>query len=268
MLQISDPNPQESNSSRVWKFMVIVILVVFLLPVMVRASFYAFDHGPANWRDANWSSTGLLSQATADPQARIVVMSARAGGLKGVVAVHSWIVFKRADAHTWTRYDVAGWGNPVKVNNWPPDGRWYGTTPTIVADVSGAQAGMLIPKIEAAVRNYAYDHAGDYRIWPGPNSNTFVATVLRGVPEIGADLPSNAIGRDFRPLPYAGLSSSRTGVEVNLWGILGVKVGLVEGIEVNMLGLVAGLDLRRPAVKLPSFGLISFASETAVAAMQ
>ena len=50
--------------------------------------------------------------------------------------------------------------------------------------------------------------------------------------------------------------------------ILGVKVGLVEGIEVNMPGLVAGIDLRQPAVKLPGFGPISFASETAVAAMQ
>jgi len=35
---------------------------------------------------------------------------------------------------------------------------------------------------------------------------------------------------------------------------------LVEGIEVNFLGLVAGLDLRRPAVKLPGFGRIGFES--------
>ena len=69
-------------------------------------------------------------------------------------------------------------------------------------------------------------------------------------------LPPNAVGRDFRPLPYAGLTDSGTGVEASLWGVLGVKLGWVEGIELNFLGLVAGLDLRHPAVKLPGFGRI------------
>ena len=44
-------------------------------------------------------------------------------------AVHSWIVLKRENATSWTRYDVVGWGNPVRTNGWPPDGRWYGNTP-------------------------------------------------------------------------------------------------------------------------------------------
>lgn len=245
----------------VWAFLVIV-----LVPLIVRASLYAFGQHPANWRDADWSSTRMLPPANAEPQARVLVMSGRTGGLKGVVAVHSWIVVKPADARAWTRYDVAGWGNPVKVNNWPPDGRWYGTRPTIVADVVGAQAAALIPRIDAAVKSYRYDHAGDYRLWPGPNSNTFVASVLRAVPEIGAELPPNAIGRDFRPLPYAGLSDSRTGIELNLWGVLGFKLGVVEGVEINVLGLVVGLDLRHPGVKLPGFGLIGFADTAASAA--
>ena len=34
---------------------------------------------------------------------------------------------------------------------------------------------MLIPRIGAAVEGYAWRHCGDYRAWPGPNSNTFVA---------------------------------------------------------------------------------------------
>ena len=80
--------------------------------------------------------------------------------------------------------------------------------------------------------------------------------MLRAVPEIGVEMPPNAVGRDFRPLPYAGLTDSRTGVEASLWGLLGVKVGWVEGVEVNFLGLVAGLDLRHPAFKLPGFGRI------------
>jgi hypothetical protein len=55
-------------------------------------------------------------------------------------------------------------------------------------------------------------------------------------------------------------------VEASLWGVLGAKLGVVEGIEVNVLGLVAGLDLRNPALKLPSFGRVGFDGQTAVAA--
>jgi hypothetical protein len=79
-------------------------------------------------------------------------------------------------------------------------------------------------------------------------------------------MPPNAIGRDYRPYPYAGLSDSRTGVEASLWGVLGVKAGWIEGIEVNVLGLVAGLDLRHPAVKLPGFGRIGLDAAVATAA--
>ena len=189
------------------------ILVVFFLPLIVRASIFAFSGDPTNWRDADWSSTGMLPPASAAPQARVLIMYGRAGGLKGVVGVHSWIVIKSANAHSWTRYDVVGWGEPLRTNNWPPDGRWFGTTPTVLADVSGVEAEALIPKIETAIKDYRYDRAGDYRLWPGPNSNTFVATVLRAVPDLGIALPSNAVGRDFRSLPYAGLTDSRTGVE-------------------------------------------------------
>ena len=54
----------------------------------------------------------------------------------------------------------------------------------------------------------------------------------------------------------SGLTDSGTGVEASLWGLLGIKVGWVEGLEINFLGLVAGLDLRQPALKLPAFGRI------------
>jgi hypothetical protein len=243
---------------RTRKTIVLTILALFLLPVAARAALYAYEGGPRSWRDADWSSNGSLPAASAHPEARILVFTGRTGGWKGVVAVHSWIVFKGENARAWTRYDVVGWGNPVRRNGWDPDGRWYGNQPTVLADVSGAQATALIPRVEQAVKSYQYANAGDYRIWPGPNSNTFVATMLRAMPELGVTMPPNAIGRDFRPAPYAGLSDSGTGIEASLWGLLGVKLGWVEGIEVNVLGLVAGLDLRRPALKLPGFGRIGF----------
>ena len=86
------------------------------------------------------------------------------------------------------------------------------------------------------------------------------------MPELQTTLPANAVGKDFRPLPYAGLTDSGTGFEISLWGLLGVKAGWVEGIELNFMGLVAGLDLRHPAVKLPGFGRVGIDDGTAIAA--
>ena len=122
---------------------------------------------------------------------------------------------------------------------------------------SGTEAEKLIPKLRTAIAAYPYDHAGDYRVWPGPNSNTFVASVIASVPEIGVSLPSTAIGKDF-PVAngWFGLTPSRTGVRATLDGYAGLTVAWVEGIELNILGAVAGIDIQRPGIKLPGFGRI------------
>ena len=243
----------------------LTIFALFLGPTLARAAFYAIGNDPRSWRDADWSSTGALPPAGQFKPARIVVFTGTTGGWKGVFAVHSWIVLKRANAKAWTRYDVVGWGNPVRTNGWPADGRWFGNMPVAIADLSGVEAELLMPKIEAAVNQYRFSQSGDYRIWPGPNSNSFTAAVLRAVPELGVALPPNAVGRDFRDEFYAGRTDSGTGVELNLRGFAGIKLGWVEGIEVNLLGLVAGLDLRHPGLKLPGFGHIGVESPVTTA---
>jgi Protein of unknown function (DUF3750) len=242
------------------------ILALFILPLAVHAALYAGTDHPASFRDADWSSVGMLPAASADRDARLLVFTGRAGRWKGIFAVHSWVVLKPENATAWSRYDVVGWGNPLRSNGWAPDGRWFGDTPRVLVDVRGAAAAALIPKVKSAIETYGYNHSGDYRIWPGPNSNTFTATVLRAVPELATTLPPNALGKDFRDRPYIGRTDSGTGIEASLWGLLGVKVGWIEGVEVNFLGLVAGLDLRHPAVKLPSFGRLGIADGTAIAA--
>jgi hypothetical protein len=136
----------------------------------------------------------------------------------------------------------------------------------VIVDVRGARAAALIPRVQAAIAAYGYRDFGDYRVWPGPNSNTFTAAVLRAIPELETTLPPNAVGKDFRPYPYLGPTDSGTGIEASLCGLVGVKVGWVEGVELNVLGLVAGLDLRHPALKLPGFGRIGIDDGTAIAA--
>ena len=128
------------------KTVLFLLLAIFLIPVAARAALFTFEDRPRSFRDADWSSTHTLPEASAFPEARVMVMSGRTGGWKGVIAVHSWIVFKRENAKTWTRYDVVGWGNPLRLNGWPPDARWYGTAPTVVADIRGAEAQALIPR--------------------------------------------------------------------------------------------------------------------------
>ena len=243
----------------------LIVLIVFLVPILTRAVVYAIGNDPRSWRDADWSSTGMLPAAGDFSPARVVIFTGTAGAWKGVFSVHSWIVFKRANETRWTRFDVVGWGNPVRVNNWPADGRWYGNTPVRLADISGFEAERLIPRIENVVKAYDHAHAGDYRIWPGPNSNSFIATILRALPDLGVMLPPNAVGRDFRDSFYAGPTDSGTGFEINLYGYTGLKVGWVEGIEVNLLGLVAGLDLRHPGLKLPGFGRVGIESPVTTA---
>ena len=178
--------------------MLTLILALFIFPLALHALFYASKGHPASYRDADWSSVGMLPPANADHEARLLIFTGRTGRWKGIFSVHSWVVFKPENASTRSRYDVVGWGQPLRSNGWAPDSRWFGNTPRVLVDVRGAEAAALIPKVKSAVASYSYSHFGDYRIWPGPNSNTFTAAVLRAVPELRATLPPNALGKDFR----------------------------------------------------------------------
>jgi len=241
-------------------------LAVFVVPIAAKAVLWSFDP-PRRWQDASWASAGILPPATTDPEPRVTVFAARTFGWRGIFAVHTWIVMKAANADAYTRYEVTGFGAPLRINGRPPDGLWIGARPEIVADIRGARAGAAIPKIEAAIRDYPFTDYGSYRLWPGPNSNTFVATVLRAAPELEIAMPPEAIGKDFRADgSLFGLTESGTGVELSVYGLFGIKIGKVEGIELNVLALVAGIDALRPALKLPGFGRIGFDRLTAPSA--
>lgn len=249
--------PLNRNTTSRWRMVFLAFAVVFLLPLALHGVWWLGKDHPASWRAADWSSAGLLPPASEVRRALIFVFAAPAGRWKGVFSVHSWIVVKEKDAPRYTRYDVAGWGKPVKIDNWAPDGRWFGSTPQLIAAVEGEVAERLIPKIKSAVADYPYNQAGDYRVWPGPNSNTFIAHVLARVPEAGIALPPNAIGKDFRKAGiYLGSSPTRTGIQVSLYGLFGLTLAWIEGLEINVFGLVAGVDFRQVAIKLPGWGLV------------
>jgi len=190
----------------------------------------------------------------------VQVYAARTVGWRGVLAVHTWIAVKPAGAERFTRYEAMGWGvgrgaPAVRVDRAGPDDHWFGARPELLVDLRGPGVDAIVRKVEVAIA--AYPYPSSYRTWPGPNSNTFTAHVGRAVPELGLDLPPTAIGKDY--LPGGGLvgrSPSGTGAQVSLFGLVGVLAGWEEGLELNLLGLTFGVDLNRPALKLPIVGRV------------
>jgi hypothetical protein len=242
--------------------LLLVVLALFLIPLAAHALWWSMrDDLAPNWSSADWSSAKLLPPPAAKPDAIVYIYAARTGRWKGIFAHHSWVVVKEKGAGRYTRYDKVGWGRPVRTDGWPPDGRWFGHAPELIVRIEGEAAERLIPKVRAAVQSYPYGEWGGYRAWPGPNSNTFVAHVMREVPELGAALPPTAIGKDWLPSgDLLAMTPSRTGIQLSVGGFAGLAVGWVEGVELNFLGLVAGVDLRRPAIKLPGWGRIGFSA--------
>jgi hypothetical protein len=234
---------------------VLVLLALLVVPIGVSAAKYWAGDRSVNWQSADRSSAGLLPPAAEHPEAMVRVFAARTVRWRGIFAVHSWIVFKEKGAAHYTRYDYTAWGDPIRLNGFAADGRWFGDEPMAIAAADGVAAEAMIPKIKAAIASYSWRAYGDYRAWPGPNSNTFVTAVLAAVPELRVTLPPTAIGKDF---PYQGnafgWTPSGTGVRVTLGGYLGLTVGWIEGLELNVLGAVLGFDIRRPAIKLPGLG--------------
>lgn len=244
---------------RIFKRLIFFVLIVFIFPAVVSLIIWQADtNRPANWHSADWNTAELLPKAREHKDAVVHVMAARTGRWKGAFSVHSWLVTKRQGEDRYNRYDKVGWGNPVRLNAYAPDAKWYSNHPVIVRTFKGKQASELIPKIEAAVASYPHSHRSGYKVWPGPNSNSFVAHVLNEVSEMGMVLPANAVGRDFLGgNQFIRIDPDWGNIQVTANGLAGFALGRRSGIEVQFLGLVAGFDIAKPGLKVPGFGTLS-----------
>ena len=214
----------------------------------------------ADWRTASREPVGLAPDPATTPEAVIQVYGARTVGWKGAFGVHTWVAAKPSNAKEWTVYELVGWrlrwsDSAVVISHRAADGRWFGSEPELYADKRGAGVDELIARIDKAAREYPY--AGEYGLWPGPNSNTFTAYLTRQVPELGVDLPGTAIGKDYLRDDLVHVPPSGRGVQLSLAGLLGVTASSVEGLEVNLLGLSFGLG--PSGLKLPFVGRIGAA---------
>lgn len=212
-----------------------------------------------NWRTASREPAGFAPDPATTPEAVVQVYAARAVRWRGYFGVHTWIATKADGAASYTVHEVNGHrlrrnGTALVTSQRTPDGYWYGNRPTLLAELRGIEAADAITRIEAAVADYPWHDT--YRVWPGPNSNTFTAHVLRAAPSLRADLPPTAIGKDYLGIAPAAKLPSGTGAQLSLLGVAGVAAGLEEGLEVNLLGLTFGIDPKDLALKLPLVGRI------------
>jgi uncharacterized protein DUF3750 len=259
-----DPRPRVAVATmrKLTRFAMLTFFALFGLmlagPLFTLASGHVSLHG--DWHNATHRPVGLAPDPATHPEAVVQVYASRTFGWRGAFAVHTWIAAKQANADRYTRYEVIGWrarfgGSPLSIaDDVAPDAEWYGAAPFVVRDVRGEEAQAIAARLDEVARRYPY---ATYRAWPGPNSNTFVAWLGREIPQLRLAMPALAIGKDYLPIgDFVAAAPSGTGYELSVGGVLGATLAREEGLEINLFGLVAGVDFRHPALKLPGIGRI------------
>ncbi len=153
-----------------------------------------------DWRTASREPAGIAPDPVANSGPVLQVYGARAYGWRGWFAIHTWLAAKRRGEPYYTVYEVIGWrqrrGLPVvRIARDHPDRYWFGERPELLLDRRGEGVDDLIDQVDSAAR--AYPWADTYRVWPGPNSNTFTAWIAAKVPDLGLELPASAIGKGW-----------------------------------------------------------------------
>ena len=244
-----------SDQEGVWLAVSLLVILALLLAGPAMLAFQRIDLG-ASWSHADRSSAGLAPS----PQARRRPWWSMGPCLRWrAPSAHTWIATKAADATHYRVHQVLGWRRPT-VSSRPdqPDRAWYGSAPTLIAQVSGTAAGRAIPAIRDPWRHILNPSA---IASGGANSNTFVARVVRRVPELQVDFPPTAVGKDYLLDGWWARAPSGTGYQVSLGGgLFGLTVAYDEGVEWQLMGLTLGVDIARPALKLPGVGRLGMAA--------
>ncbi len=117
----------------------------------------------------------------------------------GLLAVHYWfVVFEPGGScHRWEVWQKADAGGSsvghVHCDLKGPDDGVGGGPAQVAAEWRGDEARSIRKVLESAE---TYPYCRRYLAWPGPNSNTFAAWVLRRA-GVAHPLPWRAFGRNF-----------------------------------------------------------------------
>jgi hypothetical protein len=184
-------------------------------------------------------------------KATVMLISAGLGRPMEKVAHHPWFAGRLAGESDWRLWglgDSGTTGDPF--TNSPYE------EPSLIAVWRGAEAERAIECLEREAPRWIDDL--EYRLWPGPNSNTFGDAMLLAC-DLHASQPATAIGKDWRGWVGASWTTEGTGFQVET-PLVGLRLGLKEGIEVHVLALPFGIDLWPPAIILPiGVGRLGFA---------
>lgn len=243
-----------------------LLCLVALLALLLAGPAWMLASGTiatdVHWSSLDRTSAGLAPLPESSSEAVVQVYAANAYNWRGAFGVHPWIAFKPEGEPDYRILQVMSWRRPTIVNVIDtPDRAWFGNAPMLLADYRGDAATALIPEILAAAERYP--SAERYRVWPGPNSNTFIAWVAREVEGFDVALPATAVGKDFLFGSVVAPTPSGTGYQLSLGGVLGLMLAKEEGIELNLLGLSFGVDVMRPALKLPGIGRLGMPARVA-----
>ena len=192
-------------------------------------------------------------EAPPGDETTVMLFSGGLGHPMDGIARHPWFAVREKGETQWEIFEVGGGGtadDPAKNHPYVDPilhKVWRGD--------EGIAAAECVKREGPKVKEHIERH---YIFYPGPNSNTFGDVVLRRC-KLSAALPSKSVGKDWRGLIGAGITSERTGVQLET-PVLGVKLGLKEGIEVHVIGLSIGVDFWPPAIIVPlGPGRIGFA---------
>jgi hypothetical protein len=209
-----------------------------------------------------------------DKHALVMVVSGGLGGPADLLYRHTWIVAmwnRPANKHNYRyrhkhasddddqgpddqghySYDSEPDEAPFRI--WevdhPPGGpvdRDYVYDPIVHGVWRGERADRAVKCLDRAFRDLPETD----------NNNRFVELLLRRC-DLHASLPATALGKDL--WVRAGITTEGTGVQLDT-PLVGLRLGLKEGIEVHVLGMAFGIDLWPPALIVPfGPGRIGFA---------
>ena len=133
-----------------------------------------------------------------EPMARVYISSVK---YIGFLATHTWFVIKKADEHTFDRWEISlhveePYGY-LRLNYREPEMYIGGGEPFILAELVGEEAASVVEFIDQQSPNYPW--RWDYFFYPGPNCNTYPQWVLN---QTGWDvkLPFTALGWGYASL--------------------------------------------------------------------
>jgi hypothetical protein len=187
--------------SRLKKFTLGVILLVAISIASLWVTSWALEPEPFG--------VALAPDPLDYQDAIIQVYGADVWGFRGNFAIHTWIATKSRGAADYQVYQVIGWRlrrgrSVVSITEGNPARPWYGSPAILLHEIRGAGAEALIGQVHAAALSYPFDR--EYKMWPGPNSNSFTAWIGLEVPGLKLDLPVKAIGQSWMGSEYPALT--------------------------------------------------------------